>query len=82
MNALDAAKKLGAKSIAFPAISTGTFNYPVEDCGRIMIDTCVQWAMVQRNLIGCSLENIRLMNINNNDHFTFQAEYKKLIKVY
>ena len=46
INALDAAKELGAKSIAFPAISTGTFNYPLDLCGQTMIETCVQWALV------------------------------------
>jgi len=27
------------KSIAFPAISTGIFGYPIEDCAKIMIST-------------------------------------------
>ena len=82
VNALDAAKKLGAKSIAFPAISTGMFNYPVDECGRVMIETCVQWAMVQRGPQACSLENIRLMNIDDAAHFTFQTEFKRLVKHY
>ncbi|MGI5507146.1 O-acetyl-ADP-ribose deacetylase [Lentzea sp. CA-135723] len=34
-NALKVAKSLGARSIAFPAISTGIYRWPVEDAARI-----------------------------------------------
>ncbi|GLY46752.1 O-acetyl-ADP-ribose deacetylase [Lentzea sp. NBRC 102530] len=34
-NALKVAKDLGARSIAFPAISTGIYRWPVEDAARI-----------------------------------------------
>ena len=80
INALDAAKELGAKSIAFPAISTGTFNYPVDLCAQIMIETCVQWALVQKKYINCYLENIKLMNIDDRNHQVFQTEFKKVVK--
>ncbi|MFX1344585.1 MAG: macro domain-containing protein [Promethearchaeota archaeon] len=31
------------KSIAFPAISTGIFGYPIERCSKIMIDTTKEY---------------------------------------
>jgi O-acetyl-ADP-ribose deacetylase (regulator of RNase III) len=38
VSALDRAEELGAKTIAFPAISTGIFGYPLDRCARIMVD--------------------------------------------
>ncbi|MFN2441087.1 MAG: macro domain-containing protein [Thermoanaerobaculia bacterium] len=37
--ALERAVELGAESIAFPAISTGIFGYPMDRCARIMLRT-------------------------------------------
>ncbi|MGH9458362.1 MAG: macro domain-containing protein [Thermoanaerobaculia bacterium] len=35
--ALDCAERLGARSIAFPAISAGIFGYPLDRCARTML---------------------------------------------
>ncbi len=40
---LDLAKQAGLKSIAFPAISTGIFGYPVERATRVAVDTVNAW---------------------------------------
>jgi O-acetyl-ADP-ribose deacetylase (regulator of RNase III) len=37
--ALEVADELGAKTVAFPAISTGIYGYPKADAARIAIDT-------------------------------------------
>lgn len=37
VNALNLAEKLGASSIAFPAISTGIYGYPIEEAAEIMV---------------------------------------------
>lgn len=37
--ALEEAAKVGAASIAFPSISTGVYNYPLEQAARIAVDT-------------------------------------------
>lgn len=39
-SALEAAAAVGARSIAFPAISTGIYGYPLEDATRIAVETC------------------------------------------
>jgi O-acetyl-ADP-ribose deacetylase (regulator of RNase III) len=37
--ALEVADELGARTVAFPAISTGVYGYPKADAARIAIDT-------------------------------------------
>ena len=43
LNALILADKEGLKSIAFPAISTGTFMFPVDQCATIMLSTTIAY---------------------------------------
>ncbi|WP_058043300.1 O-acetyl-ADP-ribose deacetylase [Streptomyces roseifaciens] len=39
---LRVADELGAKTVAFPAISTGVYSWPVEDAARIAVETVRQ----------------------------------------
>jgi O-acetyl-ADP-ribose deacetylase len=43
-NALRVAEELGARSVAFPAISTGSYRWPVESAAAIAVDTVLQAA--------------------------------------
>jgi O-acetyl-ADP-ribose deacetylase (regulator of RNase III) len=43
LNTLILADKNGLKSIAFPAISTGVFRFPVERCATIMLSTTIAY---------------------------------------
>ena len=43
LNSLKVAEDNGLRSIAFPAISTGTFGYPVDRCARIMLGATVEY---------------------------------------
>ncbi len=38
-NSLQAAADIGARTVAFPAISTGIFHYPREDAARVAVST-------------------------------------------
>jgi O-acetyl-ADP-ribose deacetylase len=38
-SSLDEATNVGAQSIAFPAISTGVYGYPLEAATRVAVDT-------------------------------------------
>lgn len=42
-NCLDAAKEIGAKSIAFCCISTGVFGFPQDEAARIAVTTVRDW---------------------------------------
>ena len=41
LNSLKVADENGLRSIAFPAISTGIFGFPMDRCARIMVETTV-----------------------------------------
>lgn len=42
-SSLELVNKHELKSIAFPAISTGVFGYPIDKCARVMIGTAVRY---------------------------------------
>ncbi len=42
-NSLELAKTYDIHSIAFPAISTGVYGYPLEDATEIAVDTVADW---------------------------------------
>lgn len=43
LNSLKLADEKGLKSIAFPAISTGIFGFPIERCAKIMLGTVMEY---------------------------------------
>ncbi|NOY57423.1 MAG: macro domain-containing protein [Calditrichaeota bacterium] len=43
-SALQLAEKHALKSVAFPAISTGIFGYPVERCAKVMLESAIEHA--------------------------------------
>jgi len=50
LNSLKLADEEGIKSIAFPAISTGVFGFPVQRCAEIMLQTTIDYLKGQTNL--------------------------------
>jgi O-acetyl-ADP-ribose deacetylase (regulator of RNase III) len=42
-NCLIRAEELGLRSIAFPAVSTGIFGYPLDECARVMLSETVSF---------------------------------------
>jgi O-acetyl-ADP-ribose deacetylase (regulator of RNase III) len=50
---LEVADKNHLSSIAFPAISTGIFRYPIDKCARIMLSTAIDY--LQRAETGLTL---------------------------
>lgn len=43
VSALDEAARVGARSIAFPAISTGIFGYPLEEATVVAVEAVRNW---------------------------------------
>ncbi len=42
-NSLDLARENGIRTIAFPAISTGVYGYPVREATKVAVDTVKNW---------------------------------------
>lgn len=70
INSLNLAKKLGAKSIAFPCISTGVFRYPHDKAAEIAI------AAVQRYLSEneTKIEEIVFVTFNELDYKLYKQK--------
>jgi O-acetyl-ADP-ribose deacetylase (regulator of RNase III) len=50
MNSLLLAEEHDLKSIAFPAISTGVFGFPMDKCAEIMLTVAVEYLKRPSNL--------------------------------
>jgi O-acetyl-ADP-ribose deacetylase (regulator of RNase III) len=57
---LEVADEIGAKSVAFPAISTGAFGYPPDEAARVAVDT-VRYA-------DTAVEKVMLVALDNNTY--------------
>ncbi len=50
LNSLKVADENNLKSIAFPAISTGIFGFPIQQCADTMLTTAIDYLKSQTNL--------------------------------
>jgi O-acetyl-ADP-ribose deacetylase len=57
-SALDEAARAGAQSVAFPAISTGIFGYPLDQATAIAVTTVRSWA---ESHVDSSVEIVRFV---------------------
>jgi O-acetyl-ADP-ribose deacetylase (regulator of RNase III) len=62
---LEVADELGARSVAFPAISTGIYGYPTDEAARIAVDT-VRSTPTQ-------VELVRLVAFDDATHHLYQS---------
>jgi len=70
-SALALADRHGLKTIAFPAISTGVFGYPIERCATVMIETTIEHVRG-----GSKLDRIIFCLYTASDNAVFEAELK------
>ncbi|MHA1794461.1 MAG: macro domain-containing protein [Promethearchaeota archaeon] len=49
LNSLLLMEKHGLSSIAFPAISTGIFGFPINDCAEVMLSTTINYLKSREN---------------------------------
>jgi len=69
-NALELATSLGCSTIAFPAISTGAFGFPVERAARI--------ALANTAKAGGDLERVTFVLFDRHTHDVFAAALEQL----
>ena len=74
LESLKLASAKGLKSIAFPAISTGIYGYPLAEAARIALKTAVDYLREQSDL-----ERIRFVLFDQKTFDVFAEELRKLV---
>jgi O-acetyl-ADP-ribose deacetylase (regulator of RNase III) len=68
-NAIRLAEKYRIKSIAFPAISTGIYGYPIEEATKVVASTI-------KEILPCKLEKIRFVLFKKEDYEIYIKIFK------
>ncbi len=74
-NAIDICEEKNIESIAFPAISTGAFGYPVEDAAEVALKEIVEKMKILK-----SLKTIRMVLFSNQDLEVHKETLKRVAK--
>ena len=74
LSSLKLAAAKGLKSIAFPAISTGVYSYPLPEAAHIALKTAVDYLRENTDI-----DVIRFVLFDRRTYDAFAAELKKLI---
>ena len=69
LNSLKLMDKHSLKSIAFPAISTGIFGYPIKKCAKIMINTTKEYLQTKTHI-----EEVIFCLYTNSDFDVFEKK--------
>jgi len=75
LSSLKLASAKGLKSIAFPAISTGAYAYPLNEAAHIALKTAIDYLRERSDI-----ELIRFVLFGRKTYDTFWEELKKLIQ--
>ncbi|MFX0174179.1 MAG: O-acetyl-ADP-ribose deacetylase [Candidatus Hodarchaeota archaeon] len=73
-NSLLLAAEYGAKSIAFPSISTGVYRFPIERASRIALTTVIE------NLSSTSIEEVHFVLFSSSDYQTYEKNLAEALK--
>ncbi len=68
---LEVARSLGAHSVAFPAISTGIYGWPMDDGARVALRTAREH--------GADLDEVRFVLFGDAAYAAFAAAYREVI---
>ena len=75
LNSLKVADENNLKSIAFPAISTGIFGFPIESCATIMLSTMIGYLST-----ATGLKKVVFCLWGTDAYSVFETELKKQLK--
>ena len=75
IESLKLASAKGLKSIAFPAISTGVYGYPLEEAARIALQAAIDYLNEHSDI-----EIVRFVLFDRRAYEVFSAELKELLK--
>jgi len=75
VNSLKLADENNLKTIAFPAISTGIFGFPIKKCAQIMLSTTIDYLNA-----GTCLEKVAFCLFTNSDYIIFENQLKEEIQ--
>ncbi len=73
LHSLKRADEYNIQSIAFPAISTGVFGFPVEACARIMLGTVIRFLKEKTGVV-----LVQFCLFDSSAFEVFSAELKKI----
>lgn len=71
------AEELGLTSIAFPAISTGIFGFPLDRAAEIFMDTIRRY---YRNNPDSPIKNVQIVLFDNQSLDVFNKQFEKVFK--
>lgn len=71
-NSLKVAEESGLKSIAFPAISTGIFGFPIHRCAEIMLKAAIEHLKGE-----AALERVVFCLLGHSDYMVFAEGLKR-----
>ncbi len=73
LNSMKLAKESGAKSIAFPSISTGAYGYPIDQAAEVALGAIREF--VSKNT---EIEEVRLIMFTEEDYRVYEETLRKL----
>lgn len=75
-NSLNIAKQHNLKSIAFPCISTGIYNYPKDEACKTALETVTKWLMGN----GSAIEKVVFCVFNEMDERLYNERIEQIIE--
>lgn len=70
---LERAKEAGARSVAFPSLSTGAYGYPIEEAAAIAIRTVCEYISANPE----ALDLVRFILFSDSDYSVYFREFTK-----
>ncbi len=74
LNSLKTAEKHNLKSVAFPAIGTGIFQYPIDKCAEVMLSTVIDYLLTEET----KLKQVVFCLFDQNAYDVFEKTLKEI----